>query len=160
MGFTLEFRVHSIAAEPFECPNVSLSKTVWIIIDLASSSNGIYPWILCLLYISWILWTVFMNLHTNVPLSKTVIRTYDPATQTQCQGQTSRSLVLPLNLFPLNISWTLWAIFIKLHANVSLGEMMCRTQLSAMQSQCQKSHFKVMRFCGGDFICPSFCCLV
>ena len=37
----------------------------------------------------------------------------------------------------LHISWTLWAIFIKLQPNVPLSETMCRTYDSTMQTQSQ-----------------------
>ena len=46
----------------------------------------IYPWISCLLHISWTLWTLFIKLHPNVPLNETVCRTHDSAMQTQGQG--------------------------------------------------------------------------
>ena len=36
---------------------------------------------------------------------------------------------------PLHISWTLWMIFIKLHSNVPLSDVLCRTNDSAMQTQ-------------------------
>ena len=35
---------------------------------------------------------------------------------------------------PFHISWTLWAIFIKLHTNVPLSETVCRTNGSATQT--------------------------
>ena len=47
-------------------------------------------------------------------------------------------------------------IFIELHSNVPLGELVCRTHGSAMQIQCQW----VMEFCGGGYGCPTDCCLV
>ena len=60
-------------------------------------------------------WEIFIELHPNVPLSDTMYRTYDKATQTQRKGHTSRSC-------PLHISWTLWTVFNELHSNVPLSE--------------------------------------
>ena len=91
----------------------------------------------CLLHISWILWTIFIELHSYVPLSEAVCRTHDSATQTQDQGHSSRSWYLPFNLWPLHISWTLWMILIKLYPNVPLSEMVCRNHDSALQTQGQ-----------------------
>ena len=62
-------------------------------------------------------------------------RTYDSATQIQGHGHTSKSWDLPFHLCPLHISLTLGMIFIKLHPNVPLSEMVCRTNDSAMQTQ-------------------------
>ena len=64
---------------------------------LKVTGQGIYPWISCLLYISWTIWTIFIKLHPNVPLGEVVCRTNNAATQTQGLGHTSRSKNLPLN---------------------------------------------------------------
>ena len=149
-----------------------------------------YPWMLCPLYISWTLWAIFIKFHSNVPPSKSMCRTYGPATQTQGQCHTSRSWDLALNfvsalyllnhlmdfhqtslsmilstsrfaepitqlpriktkvtvqgheiypwmLCPLQISWTLWAIFIKFYQDVILSETVYRTYDLATQIKIQ-----------------------
>ena len=47
------------------------------------TGKGIYLWILCRHHISWTDWAIFIKLHPNVPLSETMCKTYDLATQSR-----------------------------------------------------------------------------
>ena len=102
-------RVRSIPPESFERFSLNFTQmflsvrrcaehmTQLLRLKVTGQGQGIYPWISCPLHISWTLWTLFIKLHPNVPLSEVVCRTNDSATQTQGQGHTSRSWNLPLN---------------------------------------------------------------
>ena len=54
-------------------------------VKFTGQGQRIYPWISCLLYISWTLEAIFIKLHLNISLSEIMCITYDPATQTQGQ---------------------------------------------------------------------------
>ena len=90
----------------------------------------INPWIRFLLHISWTLQAIFINFHPNIPLSEIMWRTYDSATQTQCQ-------VMWCDLCPLHISSTVWISFVKLHSYAPLSEAVCRAHESATLTQAQ-----------------------
>ena len=83
--------------------NVPLNETMCITYDSATQTQGHchtsrscdLPFELCPLHISRALWTIFIKLFPNLPLSELVHRTNELATQTQ--GHTSRSWELILN---------------------------------------------------------------
>ena len=118
MWFTLQICVCSISPESFGGFSLNFTQMFrsvrrWAehitqLPRLKVTGQGIYPWILCPLHISWILKAIFSKRHPNVPLSETMCRTYDLATQTQGQGHTTRSCDLPFNSCLLHISWILY----------------------------------------------------
>ena len=64
--------------------------------------------------ISWILWTIFSELHSNVTLSVAVSRAHHDMTQLSRLKVTGQGQgIYPLISCPLHISWTLLAISLK-----------------------------------------------
>ena len=149
MGFALEFGVCSISPEPFERFSFNFTQMfLWLRLwaehmtqlprlKVTLQSHGIYHWISCPFHIYWTLWTIFIELPKNVPLSETVCRTHDSAAQAQCQCHTIRSLDLSLTLVSAPYLMNPWTIFGKFHPNVSLIDTMCVTYDSASHNQGQ-----------------------
>ena len=71
-------------------------------VKVTLQGHGIYLWMLCPLHISSSICLIFINHHSNVPLSKLVCRVHDSATQTQ--GHSSRSWVFTLGFRVRSIS--------------------------------------------------------
>ena len=63
-----------------------------------------------------------------------------PRLKVKVTGQDQR--IYPWILCPLHISWTLEAIFIKLHPNITFSEIMCRSYDSATQTCCQGHNWR------------------
>ena len=82
--------------------------------------------------ISWIPWTIFIELHSNVTFQCALCRAHDPA-RLKVTGQG----IYPWISCPLHISSTLLTISFKFHPKAPLGETMCRTYDSATQIQGQ-----------------------
>ena len=114
-----------------------INKLPRLKVKVTGQSKWIYPWSSCPFHISWTLWAIFIKLQPNIHLSAMMCRPYDSVTQTQGQGHASKSWDLPFNSCPFHISWTLWAIFIKLQPNIHLSAMMCRPYDSVTQTQGQ-----------------------
>ena len=117
------------------------------------------PFNSCLLHISWTVWTIFIKLHPNVPLSEVVCRANDSATQTQGQGHTSRSWDLPLN----SMSFKSHQPIVRNSLNITqmfLWWVDVQNPWLSYANSKSRSHFKVMGFCCGGYGCPSDFCLV
>ena len=66
-----------------------MTQSRTVMVKLTLKGNGIYPSLLCTLHVFRTLCTIFVKLHSIVPLGETVCRTHDSATLTQGQGYTS-----------------------------------------------------------------------
>ena len=80
----------------------------------------------CLLHISWTLWVIIIELPSNNPLNKIV------CVLPLIQLPSLKVIVLghriyPWILFLLHISWTFRIILIRLHSNIPLIKIVCRT---------------------------------
>ena len=88
----------------------------------------------------------FHKFHQDVPLSEAMCRTNDLATQTQCQGHTSRSWGLPLNL----VSFESPQPFVRFSLNITqmfLSVSWCADPMTLSYANSKsRSHFKVMGF--------------
>ena len=106
MGFTLQFCVHYIYPKSFERFSLNFTQmflSVWCCVETLTQlcrhkikvtlqCHGIYSPISYTLHISGTLWTIFIKLHSNVPISEMMCRALDSATQTQGHhGDTWRS---------------------------------------------------------------------
>ena len=130
MGFTLEICACSISAEPFERFSFNFTQMFISVRCCAELMTRLQV----MLHISWILWTIYIKLHSNVPLSKTVCRTHDSSMHTQAQGHTSRlwdSAAGDLAVLPTAVL----ILFIKIYK-------FKQDQMTPWPwSQCQSSHY-------------------
>ena len=108
-------------------------------LNVTGQGQGIYPWISCPLHISWTLLAIFIKLHPNAPLSETKckpmtrLHRFKVKVTLQSHGIYPSIHVRSISPEPLR----LWTDFIKLHPNVPLSEVVCRTNGSATQTQGQ-----------------------
>ena len=93
-----------------------MNKLPRLKVNVTGQVHAINPWILCPLHIL-TLRAIFIYIRPNVPLSKTMCRICNSATQTEGQCHILRLCDLPFNFCPFHFSWTFWTIFIKLHPN-------------------------------------------
>ena len=135
-GIYPSFGVSSISPEPFERFKLNFTQVFLSVsrckepmtqncrlkVQGTLQGLGIYPSLFCPLHIFWTLWTIFIKLQSNVPLSETVCRIHDSALQTQGQGHTSRSCDIQYNFMSAPYLLSPLKIFIKLHSNVPLSE--------------------------------------
>ena len=163
-GCALEFRVCSISPEAFDrFPRYFTHMFLKIRLFakhmtqlprpmVTGQGLRIYPWISCPLHVSWTLdrfaW-YFTHMYLLVRWCAEHI-TQQPRLKAKVIGQGQR-IYLWISCL-LHISWTLEAIFITLHLNIPLSEIMCRTYGLATQTQGQGYN---SRSCDLSFnLCP------
>ena len=108
-------------------------------VKVTGQGQRIYPWISCLLHISWTLEAIFINLHPNISLCEIMCRTYDLASQTQGQCHVIYPSIcvhsISPKLFEL-VSLNFIQIFL-IHLNFPLSETVCRAHNPATLTQGQ-----------------------
>ena len=103
--------------------------------------HGIYLWILCPLHISSTGWKIFIKLHSNVPLSETMCRTHDSATQTQ-----GKVMGFSLEFRVCSISPEAFERFSLNFDQIFLSVRWCAELMTRLSYPRSMSHFKVVGF--------------